>query len=336
MNVIQTYDDAVAHYIMNHRYTQTAATTIANYEMRLRMFREWLLNRDDPEEPITAATVEQYRNHLVDSGKKPSTVKQYLVELGIFFKAEPSVAGAENPSGAKIRPKVKPRPYDILIPDDKVALLWRNDRPKTQKESLWPRNYAIIVLLLSTEIRNKELLDLRPCDLDFENGEILVEHGKGDKFRCLDFPLIAQTAVQFYMESGLRPTYATETDPLFGTEAPGGFGCRRTGATWHRGRGDWLSGVVARTVESVTGVSGISSHDLRHVGARLDLNSGMRVEALQAKLGHSSPNTTQIYSDKLMARRGRNSARAVLEERDRQAQINQKSLALRAPAVATA
>ena len=85
--------------------------------------------------------------------------------------------------------------------------------------------------------------------------------------------------------------------------------------------------MVESHVFAVTGVHNIRSHDLRHVGARLDLNSGMDHYALQSKLGHANPQTTQIYSGKLMARVGRSSAKEVIAERDYQAQRNLARLA---------
>ena len=66
----------------------------------------------------------------------------------------------------------------------------------------------------------------------------------------------------------------------------------------------------------------IRSHDLRHVGARLDLNSGMSFEELQAKLGHESVIVTQLYSGKLTSRKSRKKTKQVQMEKDRQAQRN--------------
>ena len=61
---------------------------------------------------------------------------------------------------------------------------------------------------------------------------------------------------------------------------------------------------------------------MRHVGARLDLNSGMSFEELQAKLGDESVATTQIYSGKLTSRKNRRLTKIVQEEKERQAQRN--------------
>ena len=84
--------------------------------------------------------------------------------------------------------------------------------------------------------------------------------------------------------------------------------------------------MVERHVYAITGVHSVRTHDLRHVGARLDLNNGMTFEELQAKLGHANFGTTQRYSGKLVHRRRRQSARLVYDERARQATRNAEIL----------
>lgn len=101
------------------------------------------------------------------------------------------------------------------------------------------------------------------------------------------------------------------------------MGARSDSEPWHRGTGQWLSSVIERTVRAITGVSDIRSHDLRHLGSRVGLNSGEETkEMLQAELGHSSITTTEIYAGNLQARRGRESAKMVVAERDKWAEEN--------------
>ena len=207
-------------------------------------------------------------------------------------------------------------------------LLWRNNPPKgLRAPQYWARNYAIVVLLLATEIRNAELLSLRLCDLDFVHSELTVVSGKGGKFRVIDFPLIAQTAIRLYLNWPGRPKTLTNQDYLFGTQGVKGEAVRNGQPDfWKRGTSQWLSAVVERHVYAITGVHGVRTHDLRHVGARLDLNNGMTFEELQAKLGHANFGTTQRYSGKLVHRRRRQSARLVYDERARQAARNAEIL----------
>ena len=84
----------------------------------------------------------------------------------------------------------------------------------------------------------------------------------------------------------------------------------------------------------MTGVDNVRSHDLRHLGARTDLNGGGSMEYIQAQLGHSSMTTTQIYTDRLRAKRGRNAAREILDKMDEVAKVNMALYVQRQPAAA--
>lgn len=337
---MQKYLRATTSYLRNLENTGASAATVTNYARRLELFRQFWAERSQQDHQLIQdpgfTDIQAWRDALIDSDRKASTVRQYLKELGMFFEwaSDPSMGECRfyesNPVSRRLVPdtrKLDRRPYDILLTDDEVMALWRNNPPAGRKRpEFWPRNYAIVILLLTTEIRNAELLSLRLSDLDFENGELTVERGKGGKFRVVEFPAIAQTAVRFYLSSGLRPQGLSQDDLLFGTQGePKGRQGRPSGF-WKRGTSQWLSSMVERHVKAVTGVANIRTHDLRHVGARLDLNNGMPIEELQSKLGHESMSTTQIYSGKLVARRSRAKAKAVYQERSRQAERNAEIL----------
>ena len=325
---LEKFDHAAALYLENQRYGGASEQTVKNYAGRIALFRSFWLEHHEQQpagDPETA-DFRAWRNSLLDAGKKPSTVAQYLAELRYFFEysADPEL-GAEqvyegNPVSRRLIPKIQKRPYDEILQNSDVAKLWQNEPPTAQLKPNWPRNYAIVVLLLTSEIRNAELLDLRLCDVNLREYYLTVESGKGGKFRTVDLPEIAVSALKIYLQSGLRPADAPETAPLFGTNSDQSG---HKNGTWHRGTSQWLSSVVERHVAAVTGVKNVRSHDLRHIGARLDLTSGLcGLEMLQGKLGHSSPNTTQIYSGRLTSRRQTVTAREVLAAQEEQAQRN--------------
>ena len=332
-NACEKFQSAMVAYEENLRAIGRSEITVKNAEQIFRLFSGFMLDNkrwDGREESFI--DIQAWRDQLRRDGKKPNTIKQYLKALSLLYKFASSEQLGEsrwyesNPVAPLLIPdtrKLEKRPYDQLLTDEQVLLLWRNNPPANLKRpEFWPRNYAIVVLLLTTEIRNSELLALTPNDLDWENSELTVEHGKGDKFRPVDFPILAQTAVRMYLNSGIRPEAAGNSDPLFGTEATFKFKGDNKGEEWHAGTRQWLSDVVRRHVKVVTGVDMIRTHDLRHVGARLDLNSGMKYEELQAKLGHESVSTTQIYSGKLTSRKNRRMTKVVQEEKERQARRN--------------
>lgn len=322
------YYAATTFFLQNLEQNSASENTVTNYARRLELFRRSWLGAHTSHAAIEdpgVSDVLRWREELAASGCKPSTIRQYLTELSTFFAATSDVSlgdsrfYAANPVAKRLIPntrKTEKRPYDLLLSDADVMKLWRNNPVATTHPENWPRNYAIVIFLLTTKIRNAELLSITPDSLDFENAEIIIEHGKGDKFRRADFPEIAQYAVRIYLSSALRPDTARSDEPLFGT-----FGSNHVGGArvWQRGTSQWLSSLVERHVRAVTGVPDIRTHDLRHIGARLDLNNGKTMEQLQSELGHNSMSTTQIYSDKLMARSDRKGAASVYAERDRQA-----------------
>lgn len=338
---LKKYEEATAAYLHNLEHTGAAPLTVRNYASRLANFLAFWSRKNEVSHSAISdpsyTDVQAWRDDLLDQGCKLSTVRQYLKELNMFFTwaSDPSLGASRWYEASPVSPRLIPdtrkleaRPYDQILTDEQVMLLWRNNPPKgLRAPQYWARNYAIVVLLLATEIRNAELLSLRLCDLDFVHSELTVVSGKGGKFRVIDFPLIAQTAIRLYLNWPGRPKTLTNQDYLFGTQGVKGEAVRNGQPDfWKRGTPQWLSAVVERHVYAITRVHGVRTHDLRHVGARLDLNNGMTFEELQAKLGHANFGTTQRYSGKLVHRRRRQSARLVYDERARQAARNAEVL----------
>lgn len=335
--VLNKYDRAAEFFTHEMIASRKSANTVESQNRAVRLFRDFFENLHANDEEVSDpkyTDFQAWRDRMEEDGKTVNTIHRYMNDVRHFF-AVVSDEGLEdirfyekNPCHARVIPnnrKEEARPYDVILEDDDVAKLWRNNPVRGQgiKTGTWARDYAIVMVLLATEIRNAELLDLKLSDVDFEYKEIQVQRGKGNKYRCVDCPDIALTAIQLYLESGYRPKDLSDDDYLFGNfRTKGTLGRTLDGDEWNRGSRQWLSKLVMQHVKKVTGVDNVSSHDLRHVGARLDLHNGMRPEELQAKLGHSSYNTTQVYAGKLGSSRKRVTASRVYEEREIQTARN--------------
>ncbi len=323
----EKYSNAKAYYLSNLEITGASPKTLRNYERSLRLFLDFW-GSSSPESDPSASDIRAWRDYLTENGLAASTVRCYLSDLSYFFSAmsDPSLeedrAYNSNPVSRRFYPKIESRPYDMILTDRQVCRLWLREKPLAEKVKYFPRNYAIVVLLLTSKIRNAELLNLRLCDIDFDNDEITVERGKGGKFRRVYLQPIAKSGIRLYLESGIRPQSAGSDDYLFGTTSAASFGTNDRTEQWHKGSSQWLSDIVERYVFNAVGVHGVRTHDLRHIGSRLELNSGSSIELLQSELGHSSIVTTQIYTGRLEARGERASAIKALAERDRQAENN--------------
>lgn len=320
--VKEKFDRGMEEYLRRLTFNNLSPCTLRGYSAVLRDFSAFLDGQED--DPDLYEVVEQWRDAMTEKGTKPSTVRQKMTTLRIFFdratrRSFPAALRFdENPVDEDLFPKAVKRPYEEILTDEQVILLYQN-KPPRHFEHTWARNYAMIQLCLNEKIRNAELLDLRLSDLDFLHHELTVRSGKGRKFRIVDLTELTEQAVAQYLDSGLRPDYLNDEDYLFGTTSTHEQGkvTQRSGAEkWHRGTTGFLSQAIERTVLAVTGVPSVRSHDLRHVGARVCLNAGQSMEELQGQLGHSSITTTAIYADRLLQRRRRDSAKAVLAARD--------------------
>ena len=172
----------------------------------------------------------------------------------------------------------------VALHDWQLQRLYAFNRPENAKAATYPRNYAIVIPLLTTELRNAELLHLAPAALRWSDNQIIVSCGKSGDIRRVAFPELAQSAVRLYLASGIRPQDLPDTAPLFGTTSKKGvFGTRERDGAWTVGSSAWLSALVMRHVKAVTGVSGVRCEDLRHIGRGAESLSLEETRARQAR-----------------------------------------------------
>lgn len=203
-------------------------------------------------------------------GLTQRTRQQYLVRLRAFFDWACEHGWYQaNPILKRLIPSVSdlpPAEY-VALHDWQLQRLYAFNRPENAKAATYPRNYAIVILLLTTELRNAELLHLTPAALRWSDNQIFVSCGKSGDIRRMAFPELAQSAVRLYLASGIRPQDLPDTAPLFGTTSQKGvFGTNERGCEWSVGSSAWLSALVMRHVKAVTGVNGVRCEDLRHIG----------------------------------------------------------------------
>lgn len=188
------------------------------------------------------------------------------------------------------RPKRLPH---VLDPQALNALLDAPDRSTPQGL----RDRAMLELLYGAGLRVSELVSLDIGQLDLEEAVVVVR-GKGSKERLAVFGNPAADAVDAYLAEG-RPKLAEEPTPALFLNR---FGGRLT----------------ARSVQSIikhhalkAGISqDVHPHLLRHSFATHLLDGGADLRIVQDLLGHSSANTTQIYTHVSQARQAEVSAKA--------------------------
>ncbi len=333
MTTIERYDALAEQYTRMARRNNLTPDTITNYESFTNVFRAFLQKREKEGklsvDYVSFDDIQAWIDEMTQNGNKPSTIKQRLVVASQFFtySTKPYVHEdlryPQSPVSPDFYPKTVTEPIAEKLSNDDIIALWSYDRKYKASEAQWARNYAISTILLTTGIRNSELLDVGLSDIDLAHGEIIVMRGKGRKQRVVDMDSggLCAAAIENYLRVGGRPKNIPDSAPLFGTTAGHSYGnaaATRDAEPWHRGTTAWLSQLVARHIERQTDgrVVGCRTHQLRHAFARLQLNSTGNLAELQSLLGHTSPVVTERYSKRLCARRERADFLRVLAARD--------------------
>jgi integrase/recombinase XerD len=187
------------------------------------------------------------------------------------------------------------------IPEDEFRIVWRGRqlprhvlRPEQVtrllsvpdiRTRLGLRDRAILELLYSTGIRRGELVNLQVDDIQFERGLVFVRQGKGRKDRYVPVGRRALQWISAYLEQ-VRAYWVADPEQtaLFMTAT-------RTAITSKS-----LGGSVSGCFRLAGFGKGFSCHSLRHSMATHLMENGADLRAVQDILGHSSVESTQIYT----------------------------------------
>lgn len=284
----------VSELYMKDGRTSASNATLDN---RQRTLTSYIRCLDESGEDPGVLGVLKWKQSMQDRGLKKSTIRQYLVELHAFYNwAIDHRFYTENPVKKSDYPRAVKNPYQLMSEEQMLRLLERKPPQKYRSHQFyWFRNRAIVVTLITTSIRNHELMNLTMSDLDWENSEILIRSGKGDKDRFVNFPEIAQAAIREYMSFPQIPADPPPDFPVFVSID------RKTGTPQPIQDRKTLSVFVQRYVRHMLPEynADVRSHALRHVGASLLLTNGDSMEQIQHLLGHAELSTTKIYAARL-------------------------------------
>ena len=256
--------------------------TVQLYEENLRDFEAYIQGMGDclSLQTADADLVRDWVEHLMDEGKKATTVNLGLSALRTFYrfalsrelvKTDP-VHGITGPKKSKPLPQfVREEEMNRLLDENLPADTYNNVRART-----------IIVMFYETGIRLAELVGLDDEDVDLAAMQLKVT-GKRDKQRIVPFgEELAETLRQYML---LRDDEVVRQSPaLFLTDKG------------ERVKRSQVQNLVRKHLSEVTTLKKRSPHVLRHSFATAMLNNGAGLESVKKLLGHESLNTTEIYT----------------------------------------
>lgn len=273
----------------------------ALYTRTLKQYFNWITKEELELSQITRVELLQYKQNLLDSGMSPLTVGSYITVVRKFYEyAEANKIYPNVAKGIKTPRRKQQFKKQALTPELGTELL-------KHFEHKAKRDYAIVNLLIRTGLRTIEVSRANIEDITFKAGKrVLLVHGKGRDSKD-NFVILTDKAfnpIKEYLET--RPT-AKGGEPLFISTSNNSKGESLTTRT--------ISGVVKEGMRAI-GLDGkeFTAHSLRHTTAVNILRAGGRIEDAQGVLRHSSPTTTQIYTETIKEEmRIKNSAEELID-----------------------
>ena len=175
-------------------------------------------------------------------------------------------------------------------------------------------------LMYGSGLRLSECTHLRVKDIDFERGEILVRCGKGDRDRRVPLPKMAVPALRVHLERTCGRFERDLRGGVSGAPLPNALVGKLPSAnrdwawqyvfpaarvyvereTGKRRRHHLHETAIQRAFAAAVRSSGMSKratcHSLRHSFATHLLENGADIRTIQELLGHTSLQTTMIYT----------------------------------------
>lgn len=233
---------------------------------------------------FTLPTLRAWLADALSSGLARSTMARRTAAVRAFSTWAYDRGYLDSDVAARLAtPQVNRHLPDVVTPDRAGKLV----EAEINADAASPeaaRDRAMLELLYATGMRVAELTGLDTADVDTSRRLARVT-GKGNKQRVVPFGENAASAIDAWL---------THRDQLLapGTEdAPALFLGSRGGRIDQR----QVRRVVERAAQR-TGDSDLSPHALRHSAATHMLEGGADLRVVQELLGHSSLQTTQIYT----------------------------------------
>jgi len=234
---------------------------------------------------MTREVVGRYHQWLLERGWKTRTLHSWLMALRRFCEhLERTDAILINPCLGLALPRLENRlPRRVLSRQEARRIL---DQPDTQT-GRGIRDKAILELFYSTGLRRQEMARLTVHDVDWLNGFLRVNRGKGGRDRIAPMGRKACDYTREYLQkvrSQWSKANRDERALWLGSKSP------------HKPLG---VGMIEQLVQ-VYGRQGIgravSPHVWRHTCATHLVAGGAPIAHVQRLLGHRSLRTTQIYT----------------------------------------
>lgn len=233
---------------------------------------------------IDSIDIMRFLSNKRQRGAGDSTRNRYLSSIRTFFNALIEYKYVSiNPALTIKKSKVEKKQIPSYLEEDLLSSFIDSIKGKYQI-----RNVTMFLLMSYAGLRVSELSKLNISDFNHSTN-VLKVNGKGRKWRTIPLPDTLVDILKLALEERIQPNMETE-QAFFVSQ----FGRRITIRTIQKIAEANFS--EFKLVYSELQGKPLSSHKLRHTFATLQVLAGTDIRTLQELLGHSSIQTTQIYT----------------------------------------
>lgn len=251
--------------------------TLSQYFLWIEQSGKALIN-------LTRQDVLEYKDSLQQQSLSSLTISSYITAVRKFYEwAEAEKYYPNIAKGIKTPRRQQAFKKQHLTDDKSTELL-------EHFKSLSLRDYAIVNLILRTGLRTIEVVRADVGDITFKgNRRVLKVWGKGHIEKD-DFVVLSEKAYEPIKEYLQTRKAVKSGEPLFTSTSNQNSGGRLTTKT--------ISSICKDGLRAI-GLDGkeFTAHSLRHTTAVAILKHGGQLTDVQSVLRHSSPVTSQIYTE---------------------------------------
>lgn len=247
--------------------------TEISYKEDITNFLNYLEKNQLNYKKIDGEIIRDYLKYLDEAKLKNSTIARRISALRTFYNYLLNKNIVDTNLFNSIRnPKLEKKLPNYLSYEELAKILDNIDI----STKIGLRNRLLVEMFYATGCRVSEMINIKVSDINKSNNSIRIM-GKGKKMRIVYFGEYARDYLDRYLP-------LIDTDYLFTQES-----------------GDKLSihdveYIISDLVKNLALKTHVTPHTLRHTFATHLLNNGADIKTVQELLGHSSLNTTGIYT----------------------------------------
>jgi len=273
-----------------------AESTVYNLPNHLQEFFYYLEQKNiNNINDITPQTIKNYYKELqqrANERKNGALSKSYLNKHQQALKKFKEYLQNHNHKGISIHLKTEKQPTEEklnILTQTEIKELFKATDFSHNESRFRLRDKAILVILYSCGLRRNEAVHLDTSDVFFDKERIFVRKGKNYKERFVPINRKNAEILEDYIFEA-RPQYyqSNLSDALFINKQ----GTRLQGMTF----ANRLKVIVTATNNKDIIDKKITLHTLRHSIATHLLQHDVKLESIKNFLGHSSLESTQIYT----------------------------------------